>query len=67
MKDLQRENENICDDLEKWKKCYKNLQEEKEKLYLEMVSAMKEKDEDSKNLHDENQELLAYIEIRAKI
>jgi hypothetical protein len=64
---LQRENENICDDLEKWKKSYKNLQEEKEKLYLELVSAMKEKDEEIKNLHDENKELLAYIEIRAKI
>jgi hypothetical protein len=64
---LQRENENICDDLEKWKKSYKNLQEEKEMLYLELVSAMKEKDEEIKNLHDENKELLAYIEIRAKI
>ncbi|CAB4008283.1 Hypothetical predicted protein [Paramuricea clavata] len=60
--ELQRENENICDDLEKWKKSYKNLQEEKEKLYLGMVSALKEKDEEIKNLHDENKELLAYID-----
>jgi hypothetical protein len=62
VKELQRENENICDDLEKWKKSYKNLQEEKEKLYLEMVSALKEKDEEIKNLHGENKELLAYID-----
>jgi hypothetical protein len=30
VKDLERENENICDELEKWKKSCKNLQEEKE-------------------------------------
>ena len=62
VKELQKENEKICDELEKWKKSYKNLHEEKEKLYLEMVSAVEEKNEEINILNKGNKELLDYVD-----
>jgi hypothetical protein len=38
-----------------------NLKEEKEKLYTEMVTALNDKDEEIRNLHNANKELLDYI------
>ncbi|CAB4000958.1 Hypothetical predicted protein [Paramuricea clavata] len=61
VKELQRENENICDELEKWKQSYQDLHEEKEKLYLEIVSAIQESEE-IKNLNEVNKELLDYMD-----
>ena len=43
-------------------KSYKNLHEEKEKLYLEMVSAVEEKNEEINNLNKVNKELLDYVD-----
>ena len=60
VKELQKENEKICDELEKWKKSYKDLHEEKEKLYLPMVSAVEE--EEINNLNKVNKELLDYVD-----
>ena len=62
VKELRKENEKICDELEKWKKSYTNLHEEKEKLYLEMVSVVEEKNEEINNLNKVNKELLDYVD-----
>lgn len=66
VKDLQRENEIICDELKKWRENYKNLKEEKEKLYSEMLIALKEKDEEIRNLNEINKELENYIDCLEK-
>ena len=50
VKDLERENEMIIDELTKWREDYKSLKEEKEKLYSEMLVTLKEKDEEISNL-----------------
>ena len=51
VKDLERENEIIIDELKKWREDYKNHKEEKEKLYSEMLIILKEKDEEISNLN----------------
>ncbi|CAB4001754.1 Hypothetical predicted protein [Paramuricea clavata] len=62
VKDLERENEIIIDELKKWREDYKNLKEEKEKLYSEMLIILKEKDEEISNLNKMNKELEKYID-----
>ncbi|XP_028394773.1 uncharacterized protein LOC114518936 [Dendronephthya gigantea] len=66
VKDLQRENEIIIDELKKWKEEYNNLKEEKEKLYSEMLITLKEKDEEIIKLYKTNKELENYIDCLEK-
>ena len=44
IQDLKREYEFMKDETAEWKKSYVDLQEEKEKLYQEMLSAMQERE-----------------------
>ena len=66
VKDLERENEIIIDELKKWREDYKNLKEEKEKLYSEMLIILKEKDEEISNLNKMNKELENYLDCLEK-
>lgn len=66
VKDLKSENKMASDELEKWRESYKNLKEEKEKLYSEMLNALKEKDEEIRKLHNINKELLDYTDCLEK-
>lgn len=47
---------------EQWRIDFKNLEEEKQKLYEEMVSSLQEKDQEMRNLKETNSELVAFIE-----
>ena len=61
VKDMQKENGAASDELEKWRQSYRNLKEEKEKLYVETATALNDKDKEIRNLHNVNKELLDYI------
>ena len=55
------------DEIAEWKKSYANLQEERKKLYQEMLSAVHERDqEEISSLKQQNRELLSYIECLEK-
>ena len=50
IKEFCVEIKSVRDELNEWKKKYVNLEEEKEKMYKEMVVALKEKDKSLKNM-----------------
>ena len=64
--DLKRENEFMKDEIAEWKKSYATLQEEREKLYEEMLSAVHVREEEISSLKQQNRELLSYIECLEK-
>ena len=61
--DLKKENNNIMDDLEKWKKTCENLESDICELYEEIKSVINDKDEQISNLQSINKELKSYINI----
>ena len=61
--DLKKENNNIRDDLEKWKKTCENLESDICELYEEIKSVINDKDEQISNLQSINKELKSYINI----
>ena len=66
IEDLKRQNEFIKDEIAEWKKSYVNLQEEREKLYQEMLSVVQEREEEISSLKQQNRELLSCIECLEK-
>ena len=64
--DLKRENEFMKDEITEWKKSYANLQEERQKLFQEMLSAVHEREQEISSLKQQNRELLSYIECLEK-
>ena len=59
VKELIRDNYFIKDELAEWKKNSANLQEEKEKLYQEMLLAVQKREQKINDLQQENKELLS--------
>ena len=55
VKDLERENEIIHDELKNWRENFNNLKE-KEKLYREMLSVLEQKNDKIRNLNQVNKE-----------
>ena len=64
--DLKRENEFMKDEITEWKKSYANLQEERQKLFQEMLSAVHEREQEISSLKQQNREFLSYIECLEK-
>ena len=51
----------LHDELEEWKARCKNLEEEKERIYEEMVLEAKKSERKTQSLQEENKELEDYI------
>ena len=51
VQELQKENNFMKDDIAEWRKSFANLQEEKEKLYQEMILAVQQREQEISNLH----------------
>ena len=66
VQDLKRENEFMKDEIVEWKKNYANLQEDKEKLYQDMLLAVQEREQEISKLQHQNKELFGYIECLEK-
>ena len=66
IKEFCVEIKSVRDELNEWKKKYINLEEEKEKMYKEMVVALKEKDKVIADLQNNNKELEEYADNLAK-
>ena len=66
VQDLIRANDFMKDEIAEWKKSYANLQEEKEKLYEEMLLAVQEREQEISKLQEQNKQLLSYIECLEK-
>ena len=66
VQDLKRENDFMKDEIVEWKKNYAKFQEDKEKLYQEMLLAVQEREQEISKLQHQNKELLGYIECLQK-
>jgi chromosome segregation ATPase len=60
--DIKKENSNMRDEFQEWKKTCKDIQNDIHTLYEEIETAMQEKDEEISNLHSINEELKSYID-----
>ena len=62
MESLQDEIGILHDELQEWKSRCKNLEEEKKRIYEEMVLEAKQSERKAQSLQEENKELEHYIE-----
>ena len=61
VQELYQEIESLQDELQEWKLKYKNLEVEKERIYEEMVLAVKQAESATQGLQETNKELEDYI------